>query len=437
MKKKKFLTVLSSAALFAGLLAGCGNDAEESTGGSGDGGEGATLTLLIDNQSSRASVEAVAELVEEKHGIKTEFETRPGGTEGDNIVKTRLATGDMSDLVYYNSGSLLQALNPEQNFVDLTNEPFMESVTDDFKQTVTVNDKVFGAPASTVGVGGWFYNKKVYEELGLKIPKTWDELMDNNKKIKAAGKTAVIGSYKDTWTSQVPVLADNHNVITAEPTFAEDFTANKAKFATTPAALRSFEKLQELHEGGYMNEDFLATTLDTGVKMLAEGTGVHYPMISLVIPMMASNYPDQMEDIGVFPQPGDSAETNGFTVWMPGAVYVNKNSENVDAAKKWVETLISPEGVEAFLAAEKPEGPLAIKDTTLPDDVYGVVKDMLPYINEGKVTPALEFLSPVKGPSLEQLTTEVGSGIKTAEEGAEAYDSDVEKQAKQLGLEGW
>jgi raffinose/stachyose/melibiose transport system substrate-binding protein len=436
MKKKKFLSVLASAALFTGLLAGCGGSAEEGSGG-GSEDDQVTLKILMDNQASKTAIEAVVKVIEEKHGIKTEFETRPGGSEGDNIVKTRLATGDMSDLVFYNSGSLMQALNPAQNFVDLTDEPFMDNVTDSFKETVTANGKVYGIPASTIAVGGWFYNKKVYEELGLSVPKTWDELMANNEKIKVTGKTAVIGSYKDTWTSQLVVLADNHNVVTEAPNFAEDYTANKAKFATTPAALRSFEKLQELSEKGYMNEDLLATNYDTGVKMLVEGTGVHYPMLSMIIPMMAQNYPDQIENIGVFPQPGDSPDTNGFTSWMPGAVYINKNSEHADAAKKWVETFVSPEGVEAFLGAAKPEGPLAIKDVQLPDDVYAAVKDMMPYFEEEKTSPALEFLSPVKGPSLEQLTTEVGSGIKPAKEGAEAYDKDVEKQAKQLGLEGW
>ena len=51
-------------------------------------------------------------------------------------------------------------------------------------------------------------------------------------------------------------------------------------------------------------------------------------------------------------------------------------------------------------------------------------------------TPALEFLSPVKGPALEQITVEVGSGIPPAEDGAALYDQDVKKQAKQLGLAG-
>jgi raffinose/stachyose/melibiose transport system substrate-binding protein len=65
------------------------------------------------------------------------------------------------------------------------------------------------------------------------------------------------------------------------------------------------------------------------------------------------------------------------------------------------------------------------------------VKDVEAYIDAGKVTPALEFLSPIKGPNLEHLTVEVGSGLRSAEDAAELYDEDVEKQAQQLGLEGW
>ena len=56
---------------------------------------------------------------------------------------------------------------------------------------------------------------------------------------------------------------------------------------------------------------------------------------------------------------------------------------------------------------------------------------------EGATTPALEFLSPVKGPALEQITVEVGSGIRSAQDGAALYDEDVKKQAQQLGLPGW
>ncbi|WP_160720442.1 ABC transporter substrate-binding protein [Bacillus sp. USDA818B3_A] len=438
--RNKLLSVVCSAALLTGVLAGCGGSKESTANrnaSKGKDSEPVTLTFLVDNQTKIDGVKAVAEEFEKKYNIKTEFETRPAGGEGDNLVKTRLATGDMTDLVWYNSGSLLQALNPEKNFVDLTNEKFMENVMDDFKDAVSINGKAYGIPGSTFGVGGWLYNKKVYKELGLSVPKTWNELMANNEKIKAAGKTAVIGTYKDDWTSQLIFLADNHNVLAESPSFANDFTANKAKFANTPAALRSFEKLAEIHKKGYMNKDFLATTYDQGLKMLADGKGVQYPMLSMGLGTIATNSPDKIQDIGYFPQPGDSADKNGFTIWMPSGIYVNKNSEHVDAAKKWMEFFVSQEAVNVYLTKINPNGPFAIKGIDLPDKVYPAVKEMLPFFEAGKITPALEFLSPVKGPSLPQITTEVGSGIRGAKDGAKLYDKDVEKQAKQLGLKGW
>ena len=74
----------------------------------------------------------------------------------------------------------------------------------------------------------------------------------------------------------------------------------------------------------------------------------------------------------------------------------------------------------------------------LPDDVPPAVSDMMPYFQEGgQNAPALEFLSPVKGPALEQILVEVGTGSRSAEDAAALYDEDVRKQAQQLGLEGW
>jgi raffinose/stachyose/melibiose transport system substrate-binding protein len=62
---------------------------------------------------------------------------------------------------------------------------------------------------------------------------------------------------------------------------------------------------------------------------------------------------------------------------------------------------------------------------------------MLPYFEAKATTPALEFVSPIKGPALEQITVEVGSGIRQPAEAAALYDDDVRKQAKQLGLPNW
>ena len=125
--------------------------------------------------------------------------------------------------------------------------------------------------------GGIFYNTKIYDELGLEVPKTWDEFMANNEKIKAAGKVPIAQTYRDTWTSQLFVLADFYNVLAEAPTFADDYTANKAKYATTPAAVSGFEHLEEAFKAGYFNEDFGAATFDDGLRMVATGRGGALP----------------------------------------------------------------------------------------------------------------------------------------------------------------
>ena len=39
-------------------------------------------------------------------GIKIQIETRPSGADGDNLVKTMLATGEMTDVFRYNAALL-------------------------------------------------------------------------------------------------------------------------------------------------------------------------------------------------------------------------------------------------------------------------------------------------------------------------------------------
>ena len=65
------------------------------------------------------------------------------------------------------------------------------------------------------------------------------------------------------------------------------------------------------------------------------------------------------------------------------------------------------------------------------------MQDELKYQNDKKTGLALEFLSPIKGPNLEKILIQVGSGISTAQQGAGLYDQDVKAQAQQLGIKGW
>lgn len=398
------------------------------------------LTFLVDVAPDTIAVfEAIIEAFEAQNpDITVEIESRPSGAEGDNIVKTRLATGEMTDVFLYNTGSLFQAINPENFLVPITDQPYADNIIDSFLQTVTAGENIYGVPTSTAMGGGIFYNIPIYEQLGLEVPTSWDAFMANNQAIKDAGMVAVAQTYRDTWTSQLFVLSDYYNIQADVPDFAELYTLNEAKIATTPAALRGFEKLQEVYEGGFLNEDFGAATFDDGLRMLATGEAAHYPMLTFAVGAIQATYPDQLNDVGFFAQPGDDADDNGLTVWMPSGLYIPQSSENQEEAHLFLAFVASVESCDIQTATIGAQGPYLIKGCTLPDEVPPAVADLLPYFQEGGQTaPALEFLSPIKGPALEQITVEVGSGIRDALAGAELYDNDVRKQAQQLGLPNW
>ncbi|WP_026283449.1 extracellular solute-binding protein [Rhizobium sp. 2MFCol3.1] len=399
-----------------------------------------TLGVLIDtNPETIASFDAVSKAYSEKHPEVTfDVEQRAGGSEGDNIIKTRLATGEMPDIFQYNSGSLFQALKPEQTIADLSDLPSAAGILDTFKKVVSASDgHVRGIPFGPAMGGGIFYNRKIYAELGLQPPKTWADFIANNQKIKAAGKVGLAQTYGTTWTSQIFVLADFFNVQSEVPDFATDYTANKVKYATTPAALRGFEHVEEVAKAGFFNEDFGAATFDDGMRMVSTGEAAHYPSLTFGIGNIQQNFPDNLQDVGFFAVPGTDAAKNGLTIWMPAALYLSAKGEHLDEAKNFLDFVASKEGCE-LMAKAVPSGPYLIKGCELPKDVPQAVSDMLPYFEtEGRAGPALEFLSPVKGPALEQIAVEVGTGIRSAKDAAALYDQDVEKQAKQLGLPNW
>jgi len=433
--KQRWAALAGGVTVLALALTGCSGGGSSS----GSGGE-KTITWLVDNaENTVTAAEKVAEeFTAANPGIKVDIETRPQGGDGDNIVKTRLSTGDMADVFNYNTGSLLQQINPEQNLQPITNESYLSNVADSFKPVVTSSGQIYGVPFSTGMAGAVLYNKKVYEKLGLSVPKTWNEFMANSRKIKDAGIAPIIQSYQTTWTSQLFVLGDFANVMTADPNFASDYTANKAKYATNPAAVKGFEHLEEAAKAGFFNDDFASTTYQQAQDKLVNGEGAQYPILSFALNNIKVTHPDKLNDLGLFPLPGDDAAKNKLTVWMPGGTYIPKSTKNLEEAKKFQAFIASKAGCDAQTSAVGAAGPYLVKDCELPSDVAAAVKDMLPFFEDpAKNSPALEFLSPVKGPALEQITVEVGSGIRSGKDGAALYDEDVKKQAKQLNLPGW
>lgn len=442
--KRKILSLMLCAALLGISAVGCepaetGGE-ESSEPAQSDAGESEAapaeqteLTLLAITDQPMDGILAVCKQAEEKLGIKVTYENFGGGEEGDNIVKTRLASGDMEDILLYNCGSLLKALNPPEYFVDLSSQDFVSRMDETYKQAVTVDSKLFGIPSASSEVGAVLYNKEVYEKYKLEVPHTWKNFLANCEKLKAVGETAVLGTFGTSWTAQIPYLGDHYNVNAVNSNFAVDFEAGKVKYATDKSGLESFQKIADLTP--YFNSDYLATSYDDGCEMLVEGKTAHWFILSSSLSNIYSLYKDDVNKIGCFGIPGDNPDDHGITVWEPSSFYANKNSDKTDDVMRFFDFYISDEGLDAYTSAILPNGPYCIKGYELPENCYDAVKQMqADYFDKGKTALALEFQTAVKGPNCASICQELGSGQTTAAEAAAKYDQDCEKQAKQLGL---
>ncbi|MEF2770962.1 MAG: ABC transporter substrate-binding protein [Blautia caecimuris] len=438
--KRKLMSILLCTVMTATTVAGATTVlAEEEKKDAGEKEweyKEAELTLLIDPDTPTAGYQAVFDLCEEKTGIHIETEIRASGGDGDNQVKTRLASGEMTDLCVYNSGAKLGELNPEENFIDISGEEWADRLDDTFKAAVSAGSDtaVYGIPLTATYSGAILYNKELYEKYDLDVPHTWDDFIKNCETLKEAGETAVIGSLGDSWTIQVPYLGDYYNVLAEEPDFSKEFEEGTAKYATTPAALRSFEKLEDLQP--YFNEDYTATTYADACDKLVNGEGAHWFILSQALSSIYELYGDEVNKIGLMGIPGDDPENHGLTVWEPTAtIYGNANSEKKDDILRFMEFYISDEALDAFTEAQKPDGPYCIKGYELPEDAYDAVKQAQEYFDQGKTNVAMEYETSVKGTNCEYICSELATGQTTAEEAAQAYDDDCKKQATQLGLD--
>ena len=250
-------SVMAVAAVATLALSACSAGDLGSSDSDGGGGK-VELTYSVGNSeaSVRSAEQVTKDFMAKNPDITVKIEPRPEGGEGDNLVKTRLSTGEMSEVFGYNTGSLFQQIAPEKNLTPLDDQSWVGELDENFKKTVTAGGKVYGAPNGAFMAGAVMYNKTVYSKLNLQVPKTWAEFMANNTKIKAAGIDPIIQTYGETWTSQLFVLGDFHNVLVNEPDFPDKYTKNQAKYATDPYAIKGFQHQEEAHKAGFFNKVF-------------------------------------------------------------------------------------------------------------------------------------------------------------------------------------
>lgn len=180
MKWYKKIGLLATTGLALFGLGACSND-----GKSADG----TVTIEYFNQKkemTKTLEEIARDFEKENPKVKVKVVNVPNGGE---VLKTRVLAGDVPDVVnIYPQSIELQEWAKAGVFEDLSNKDYLKRVKNGYAEKYAVNGKVYNVPF-TANAYGIYYNKDKFEELGLKVPETWDEFEQLVKDIVAKGQT--------------------------------------------------------------------------------------------------------------------------------------------------------------------------------------------------------------------------------------------------------
>lgn len=438
--KKSLMLLTVFAMVFA--LAACGgkdNDTGNDGAVNGSGEEAVTIKAIGHTTWFIQGMEAV--MVEaKKQGFNLEIEKVPDGSDGENLMKTRFATNDKPDLLFYQSAITQSAGfgNPEEVFVAQDDQPWMQNFdkvawknlmdSDDNLQD-DVESHWYGAPYGGANTGMVLYNKKLFAELKLEIPTNMDEFWAVSEKIKSAGKTPVFLSGKDAWTVQLPVLMSNATQETAD--LIAKINVNQAKVTDLEDSKTGMKFLQELMSKGMVNDDVLSATYDEAQKALSEGEAGMYLMATWVMNEIVTKYPEGVNDIGAFIMPYKGEGKDLAALWQPWSMYVVKGPKQ-DAVQEFVNWFEQPEIQDIFFSNQG--GIPAIK---------GVTKTKLTpaEVDAKKFLDAGQGLGNVPYPPLYNYNVNLPTlsqeliikGGKTPEQVLEAQQKELETAAKAKG----
>ncbi len=156
-----------------------------------------TLKYLVDDRRrTSSSAKALADAYTAMHpNVTINVESRPGGTEGDNLVKTTPCDGRHDGYLLVQLRLAAPGPAPDRHARRPPKEPFIANIVDSFLPTVSQNGQIFGVPSRHGDGRRYPLQQEDLRSNGLSVPKTWAEFEANNDKIKAAGIAPVIATY--------------------------------------------------------------------------------------------------------------------------------------------------------------------------------------------------------------------------------------------------
>ena len=253
-------------------------------------------------------------------------------------LQSQFETGNAPDLMYLRSYTTSRGLYDQGFLADLSDLEGLSNFTAQNLAPWGTPDVQYGVPMIAVS-HGVYYNKSLFEELGIAVPETWEDLLAAAQTLKDAGVDGFANASGDTWTIAEIVIMN------IAPTFIGGYEGRQAYLSgercfNDEHAVAAFQAIADI--APYFPEDQNALTYYDSQQIFLMGEAGMWLGGSWDIPLFESEAPDF--DWGVFaiPAPADQ-EDEYVTFHLDAGIGMNAATEHPEEARTFLNWVAQPE----------------------------------------------------------------------------------------------
>ncbi|ULO05611.1 extracellular solute-binding protein [Paenibacillus sp. 19GGS1-52] len=357
---RKFTKAALAAALSVIMLAGCSNQEAANNGGST--GEKVTLTVWHNWTGQDAKSVTMRKLLADFQTAHPEVTLEDEGLPTDGL-KTRLRTvaaaDEMPDLFVmwpdamtkeFQKGDLLQPINEFLDSKPEWRDNFIPNALDGY----TIDDNIYSVPMNLAPTSFIFYNKLLFDQYKVAIPKTWDELMTAIDTFNKNDIIPIALGNKTNWVAQSTIFSTLADRVTGSDWFLKAVNQDGAKF-TDPEFVKALTVLQDLGKAKAFQDGFNGIDETQMMQLYFQGKSAMVIDGGWALANLVSNAPKEVLDnthITIIPSiaggKGDAGSTAGVVGTGLG-ISKKLTGAKKDAAMELLYALSGPDGQQATL----------------------------------------------------------------------------------------
>jgi raffinose/stachyose/melibiose transport system substrate-binding protein len=329
------------------VLAAC----SDSSSNDKEGKSSATITFGTHQSGIPRSgiMQEMAKDFEAETGIKIDFQVVPDAQWRD-LLKAKLATGEAPDIfnIDVDPLSMPAQVRPEENAIDLTDEEFTGRMSQDILPSVSYKDKVYGVSFAPRKIWYIYYNKAIFNDLGLVPPTNYADFKAAAQAIKDSGVIPLWQAPGSGWYQVLPLFEVGPLYQESDPDVYEKLNNNEIKVKDLTMLETVITQQKEFADLGFFGENFMSNTVEAGIQAFGQGKAAMIYRVPGSEKEISDEYPEMDGNMGFFVMPWGDNQTIGINPGGSGAMFGNSKSDNQEEILEFFRWITKHDNIQRY-----------------------------------------------------------------------------------------